>query len=112
KARDLESRFGETRRIRARHGVILSTGGFAYNLELLGRYQPFFARNYKALMRLGSMGCDGSGIMLGQSVGGGVDRMDSLYAARNIAPPASLLDGILVNAEGRRFMSEESYSGV
>ena len=111
RARDLEAAASVTRSIRAHRGVILSTGGFAYNLEMLGRYQPFFADNYKALMRLGSMGCDGSGIELGQSVGGATDRMDGLYAARNIAPPAALLDGVLVNAEGRRFMNEEAYSG-
>src|SRR3546814_11741925 len=78
---------------------------------MLGRHRPFFAKNYRALMRLGSMGCDGSGITLGQSVGGGTDRMDSIYAARNIAPPNALLDGVLVNAQGRRFINEESYSG-
>ena len=111
RARALEAQTAETRRIRALRGVVLATGGFAFNLEMLERYQPFFARNYKALMRLGSMGCDGSGIALGQSVGGATDRMDSLYAARNIAPPAALLDGVLVNAEGRRFTNEESYSG-
>src|SRR3546814_13318575 len=78
---------------------------------MLGRHRPFFAKNYRALMRLGSMGCDGSGITLGQSVGGGTDRMDSIYAARNIAPPNALLDGVLVNAQGRRFINEEYYSG-
>src|SRR3546814_7703060 len=73
-----------------------------YNLEMLGRHRPFFAKNYRALMRLGSMGCDGSGITLGQSVGGGTDRMDSIYAARNIAPPTALLDGVLVNRSEER----------
>lgn len=111
KARALEAKVAEPRRVRAMRGVILSTGGFAYNLEMLGRHQPFFARHYKALMRLGSMGCDGSGIALGQSAGGATGRMDSLYAARNIAPPSALLDGILVNNEGHRFKNEESYSG-
>jgi len=111
KARELEARVAETRRIRARNGVILSTGGFAFNLDMLGRHRPFFASNYRALMRLGSMGCDGSGIALGQSVGGATDRMDSIYAARNIAPPSALLDGVLVNRRGKRFINEESYSG-
>ncbi|AYJ85160.1 FAD-binding protein (plasmid) [Sphingomonas paeninsulae] len=110
-ARALELAVSETRLIRARKGVILSTGGFAFNLDMLGEHRPFFARNYRALMRLGSMGCDGSGIMLGQSAGGATDRMDSVYAARNIAPPAALLDGILVNARGERFINEETYSG-
>jgi 3-oxo-5alpha-steroid 4-dehydrogenase len=110
-AREQEASRSETRYIRARSGVILSTGGFAFNLGMLGRYQPFFADNYRALMRLGSIGCDGSGIELGQSVGGATGRMDSLFAARNIAPPGALLDGVLVNAEGQRFINEDAYSG-
>lgn len=110
-AKVLEAQNATPVRIRARRGVVLSTGGFAFNLPLLHRHQPFFADNYKALMRLGSMGCDGSGIGLGQSVGGAVDRMDSVYAARNIAPPNALLGGILVNRNGERFIDEECYSG-
>src|SRR3546814_18585962 len=37
--------------------------------------------------------------------------MDSVYAARNVAPPSALLDGVLVNTKGERFTNEESYSG-
>jgi 3-oxo-5alpha-steroid 4-dehydrogenase len=110
-ARALERRVEQTRLIRARRGVILSTGGFALNLVMLARYHPFFGRNYRALMRLGSLGCDGSGIELGQSAGGATDLMDSMYAARNMAPPNALLEGILVNLSGRRFINEEAYSG-
>jgi len=111
-ARELESRGSARRLIRARRGVILATGGFAFNLEMMREHQPFFARNYRALMRLGSAGCDGSGIELGRSVGGVTACMDKVYAARNVAPPNALLDGILVNAEGRRFVNEDAYSGI
>jgi 3-oxo-5alpha-steroid 4-dehydrogenase len=110
-ARAIEAQSSKPRLIRARSGVVLSTGGFCFNLKLLAEHQPFFAKHYRALMRLGSLGCDGSGITLGQSVGGATDRMDSLYAARNIAPPPALLDGVLVNKQGERFISEEAYSG-
>lgn len=111
RSRQLEERVSQTRRIRARGGVVLSTGGFAMNLKMLHRYRPFLADNYQALMRLASLGCDGSGIELGQSVGGATDRMDSIYAARIIAPPNSLLHGIMVNKRGERFINEEAYSG-
>jgi 3-oxo-5alpha-steroid 4-dehydrogenase len=111
-ARQLESRVGQTRLIRARRGLILTTGGFAYNLQMMRQYQPFFAANYRALMRLGSAGCDGSGIALGQAVGAAVNQMDKVYAARNIAPPSALLDGILVNSSGQRFVNEDAYSGL
>jgi 3-oxo-5alpha-steroid 4-dehydrogenase len=111
-ARTLEDRVAQRRLIRARNGVILSTGGFAFNLPMLAKHLPFFAGNYRALMRLGSAGCDGSGINLGQSVGGVVGHMDKVYAARNVAPPNAMLEGILVNARGERFINEEAYSGL
>jgi 3-oxo-5alpha-steroid 4-dehydrogenase len=111
-ARALEARGTDTRLIKARRGVVLATGGFAYNLEMMQRYQPFFAQNYRALMRLGSAGCDGSGIALGQSVGGTTALMDKVYAARNVAPPNALLDGILINDAGKRFVNEDAYSGL
>ena len=111
KSRELEARVAQVRRIRARGGVVLSTGGFAMNLKMLHRHRPFLAENYQSLMRLASLGCDGSGIELGQSLGGATDRMDSIYAARIIAPPNSLLHGILVNKRGERFINEEAYSG-
>lgn len=110
-AKALERSHARPRRIAARQGVILATGGFAMNLEMLRAHQPFFAKHYRALMRLGSLGCDGSGIRLGQSAGGATGLMANLYAARNIAPPNALLEGLLVNAAGERFINEEAYSG-
>ena len=38
--------------------------------------------------------------------------MDSLYIARNIAPPEALLDGIMVNQAGKRFVAEDAYVSV
>jgi len=55
------------------------------------------------------MGNDGSGLEMGLSVGGAVGRMESLYIARNIAPPEALLDGVIVNAKGVRFVPEDAY---
>jgi 3-oxo-5alpha-steroid 4-dehydrogenase len=37
--------------------------------------------------------------------------MNSVYVARNIAPPPALLDGVIVNHEGRRFVNEDAYTG-
>lgn len=109
--RDLEARFGQTLRIRAR-GVVLATGGFTYNRDMIAAASPGFARHYDRIHRLASIGSDGSGIALGVSAGGGTDRMDSLYIARNIAPPGALLDGIIVNRAGRRFVAEDAYTAV
>ena len=44
--------------MRARAGVVLSTGGFIFNREMVALHAPNYLRNF----RLGTSGCDGSGI--------------------------------------------------
>jgi len=110
--RALEAEAGRPVRIRARAGVILCTGGFTYNREMLAAHAAAFARHYRVIHRLAAIGSDGSGIALGQSVGGAVSRMDSLYIARNISPPAALLVGVIVNEAGVRFVAEDAYTSV
>lgn len=105
----LERRHGRTLLIRARGGVILGTGGFAYSRDLIDRHDAAFARHYAVTHRLSTMGNDGSGLMMGLSVGGAVGRMDSLYIARNIAPPEALLEGVMINRAGERFVAEDAY---
>lgn len=107
--RALEQSYGRTMLIRARGGVVLGTGGFAYGRDLIDRYDSAFARHYSVTHRLSTMGNDGSGLMMGQSVGGAVGRMDSLYIARNISPPEALLEGVMINREGERFVAEDAY---
>lgn len=102
---------GERRLIRARRGVVLATGGFQHNLQMVATVRPFIAANYRSLMRLGSMGNDGSGVELGQSAGADVALMDSMYLGRTLAPPNALLKGLLVNRQGARFVNEEAYTG-
>ncbi len=110
--REMEERDGSRVRVRARGGVVLSTGGFTYNPDMLAEHDPAFARHYKVIHRLAAIGSDGSGIALGQSAGGAVDRMNSLYIARNISPPSALLDGVIVNQAGQRFVAEDAYTSV
>lgn len=97
------------RRIRAHGGVILSAGGFIYNLDILRRHRDVLARNFTGLLRLGSLGCDGSGIELGRAAGGTTALMDHVFLGRSIAPPEAFVDGIIVNAKGERFSSEDAY---
>src|SRR5690606_16863905 len=112
KADALEKRFNAPRRIRARGGVILATGGFTYNLEMIRQHREVVARNHAALLRLGSMGCDGSGIELAQTVGAKTELMDRIYLGRPLSPPESFIYGLMVNAEGERFVSEDAYQSV
>jgi 3-oxo-5alpha-steroid 4-dehydrogenase len=110
-ARRIEGAYGVRRLIRARGGVILATGGFNYDLEYMAKHLPIYGRNYRSLIRMGSIGCDGSGMRLGESVGGTLAYMDNLYSAKVLSPPKELLNGILVNTAGSRFVNEEIYTG-
>lgn len=97
---------------RARGGVILATGGFIYNLAMLEANRPLLARSYEGLLRLGSMGCDGSGIRLGQSAGGDVGLMDRFFLGRPLAPPEAFIYGLMVNVAGERFINEDAYQSL
>lgn len=103
--RALELAHAERRLIRARHGVLLSAGGFVFNRAMLTVYAP----RYLDGLPLGTSGCDGSGIRLGQSVGGRTAHMERASAWRFINPPLAWAHGLIVNAEGRRYCNEEVY---
>ncbi|HEB91784.1 MAG TPA: FAD-dependent oxidoreductase [Deltaproteobacteria bacterium] len=100
---------GHTRFARARRSVILCTGGFVLNEEMLRRHVPLRSR-------LGDEGLsgghdDGSGIRMGMSVGGEAIHMDELFLTLPFYPPESHVKGILVDEEGRRFVNEDAYAG-
>ncbi|MFD2272809.1 FAD-binding protein [Undibacterium arcticum] len=101
----LEARHGNVVRVRARQGVVLATGGFIFNRAMLAQHAP----HYLPAWRLGATGCDGSGIELGQSVGGACANMDHISAWRFINPPFAWARGMVVNADGQRICNEEVY---
>ncbi|MDX1498245.1 MAG: FAD-binding protein, partial [Salinisphaeraceae bacterium] len=105
KAAAIEKKHAQKLMIRASRGVLLSTGGFVFNQSMVAEHAP----NYAGNMRLGTTGCDGSGIRLGQSVGGAVDRMHKASAWRFINPPQTWVGGMVVNEQGKRFCNEASY---
>jgi 3-oxo-5alpha-steroid 4-dehydrogenase len=106
KVAEVESGQGSTVRVRARRGVVLSTGGFIFNREMVKHYAPLYAD----AQPLGTPGCDGSGIRLGQSAGGTTRRMESVMASRLIAPPTAPVHGLIVNADGHRIIAEDAYA--
>jgi 3-oxo-5alpha-steroid 4-dehydrogenase len=101
----VETGTGNTVRVRARRGVVLSTGGFIFNRAMVKEYSPLYAD----AQPLGTPGCDGSGINLGLSAGGTTRRMESVMASRMIAPPTALVHGLVVNGDGRRIVAEDAY---
>ncbi|SID75135.1 succinate dehydrogenase [Mycobacteroides abscessus subsp. abscessus] len=58
---------------------------------------------------LGSTYDDGLGIRLGVSAGGATRNMNQIFVTAPVYPPSGLLTGIIVNKNGERFVSEDSY---
>ena len=104
-ALSIERSRARTRRIRARRGVVLSTGGYIHNPTLIAQVSP----TYKNTTPLGTVGDDGSGIMLGHSVGAATDRLETVSAWRFLYPPEVWTKGVLVGPNGERLVNEESY---
>jgi 3-oxo-5alpha-steroid 4-dehydrogenase len=97
--------FGDIGVVPAR-SVILAAGGFVMNAEMVATYVPQLAAKPFVL---GTTYDDGVGIQLGISAGGQALHMDQAFITAPCYPPASLLTGIIVNREGRRFVAEDSY---
>lgn len=108
KAMKIESHGRETRWLRAREGVLLSTGGFIMNPKMIAEHAPDYAKG----MPNGTLGDQGAGIYLGKSVGGQTALMEKISAWRFINPPKAWANAIVVNRKGERFVDETVYGAT
>ncbi|MGH3893270.1 MAG: 3-oxosteroid 1-dehydrogenase [Rhodococcus qingshengii] len=103
---------GEEQVIRARHGVVLGSGGFEHNKEMREKYQraPIGTE-----WTVGAKANTGDGIRAGQEVGAAVDFMDDAWWGPSIpltggpwfALSERTLPGcMMVNMSGKRFGNE------
>jgi succinate dehydrogenase/fumarate reductase flavoprotein subunit len=100
-------RFEQERAARARRGVVLATGHFTNNPEMLREWAPFLMD--ERLERQYTPNDDGAGILLGLAAGGQALHMDGALITYPFYPPERLFQGILVNELGRRFVAEDVY---
>lgn len=100
-------RFGQEVRYRARKGVVLTTGGFVDDEEMLLDHAPVLLGHGK----VSDGGDDGSGIRMACAMGAATRRMAAVEAAMVVMPEA-VCRGILVNALGQRFVNEDVYPGL
>jgi 3-oxosteroid 1-dehydrogenase len=98
--------------LRARHGVLLATGGFEHNEAMRHRHQR---APIGTAWTVGATGNTGDGIDAAHRLGGDLDLMDDAWWGPAIPLPGgpffclaerSLPGAILVNAAGRRFVDE------
>ncbi len=99
---------GVVRRIEARRGVVLCAGGFIFNDEMVARNAPVLL---EANWKVGTETDDGRGIEMAQAAGARVKQMHAGEVAFPIIPPRRLMEGILVNGRGQRFINEDTYNG-
>ena len=100
------------------HAVVVTTGGFGANSELIERYLPQTADAGDWLWYIGAPGSRGDALILGEQVGAQIAGEDlcQLMLTPNFG---NLLEGgyfpgwlVLVNASGRRFFDESSSFSV
>ena len=100
--------FGEEKGcVRGEKGVILATGQFTENEDLLKEHLPQllderYTRQYTPYD-------DGAGHQLGEKAGGVLKHMGGALITSPFYPPEDLIKGILVNKNGKRFVAEDSY---
>ena len=107
--------FTETGAVKAK-AVIIAAGGFAMNPDMVAEHTPALGQPRRtkhhglvAPYILGNPNDDGLGIRLGVSAGGVTEHMDELFITAASYPPEVLLTGVIVNKEGKRFVTEDSY---
>lgn len=105
KARALEASARSSAWIRARKGVVLSAGGFICNPDMVRHFAPDYAPG----LPNGTLGDNGSGIMLGVSAGGATGLMERVSAWRFLSPPRAWGRGMLVDGKGERYVNETWY---
>lgn len=95
--------------------VILSSGGFGANPELLKRFIPqhFSSDNYISHYCLGSTTGDGIpmaeevGAEVGRNISVGLDAMDHVPGRYTMQLLSQCASGLIVNGYGRRFLAED-----
>ncbi len=103
---------GETKNFKVKRAVILATGGFGRNREIIGEYAPGML-GAVPLMPAGHLG---DGLKMGLDVGAATKDIGIAVApsfpvcieAHSVALPALDCGGIMVNVEGKRFYAESS----
>lgn len=101
-------RRAEPLRVHADRAVVIAAGGFIANRQMLREHAPA----YRGGLPLGTQGDDGSGIRLGQAVGGATAKLDRVSAWRFITPPSALLSGLVVGPSGTRIGDESRYGAA
>ncbi len=98
--------YGKEIAVRARKGVVLATGSFAYNKKMIEAHAPRLIGRPAAAIEEH----DGQAILMAHALGADLAHMDATEVAF-FGDPQLLARGILVNGRGQRFIAEDTYPG-
>ncbi len=102
----LAKQYGKDVAVRARKGVVLATGSFAYNNEMLESFAPRDGQPARRLDRGARRPRDPQA----QALGADLAHMDAAEVAF-FCDPQLFIRGILVNGRGQRYINEDTYPG-
>ncbi len=93
--------------IKAHRAVMLAAGTYHANIDMVKQYAPAWSTQKSFV---GTAGDDGSGIRMGQSVGGDLDHIGAVTGFGGVYLfSEEFIKGILVNNSGRRYIGEDGY---
>ncbi|PHV67098.1 FAD-dependent oxidoreductase [Williamsia muralis] len=98
--------YGIDTAIRARRGVVLATGSFAYDNTMLRDHAPHIEGRPAASIE----SHDGRAILMSQALGAATAHMNATEVAI-FCDPQLMARGILVNGRGQRYVNEDTYAG-
>jgi 3-oxo-5alpha-steroid 4-dehydrogenase len=98
--------YGEEKAFRARKAVVITTGGFVDDEEMLALHAPELV----GFDKVSGGNDDGSGIRMAQALGADTLHMNAGQVGFHCVP-ALMARGIVVNRLGQRFINEDTYPG-
>ncbi len=103
---------GKSYTFTAKKGVIIATGGFAANVDMRTKANPFYGKGFKTT---NMPGAQGEGITMAQKIGAQAVNMDLIQTYPMCDPNSGAIEliddarfegAILINQEGKRFVEE------
>lgn len=109
-----KTRDGKEYHIKSEKGVVLATGGFAANPEMVMEYNTMWDKLTVDTPTTNTAGNTGDGIIMAQEVGATVEMMDDIMLFPNADPISNSTENIVgdtgdplyINKEGYRFVDE------
>jgi succinate dehydrogenase/fumarate reductase flavoprotein subunit len=103
---------GKVVQVNAKRGVVLATGDYSGNLDMLYYYCPWTRLNtsiYTAQDRNGNVADTGDGHRMGMWIGAQMERGPHAPMAHNMGGPLGVASYLQLDADGNRFMNEDTF---